>query len=159
MANYQLGSKAEKAFLNQFGGEFITDLKVQKLDIDVILDGKSISVKHHLSSKRWGNIAFELSLSKSTDPSDTKDGNYVTCQADTYAHLCWKDEMWQWWLVDVAEVKPFVGMGEKHVVKSLSLGKSNNGSTGYNCSQVIIVPVKKCLESGLGRFIPLKGDL
>lgn len=158
MANYTLGSKAEKAFLRQFGGEFVTDLPTQKRDIDVILDGKTISIKHHISSQRTNNLSFELELSKSSS-DETKPGNYVTSEASSYAHLIWKDEQWQWWMVGTEEIKPFVGMGEKHVVKSLSVGQANNGSTGFNRSRSIIVPIKKCMASKLGVFIPLKGDL
>lgn len=159
MANYTLGSKAEKAFLKQFGGEFVTDKETQKRDIDVILNGSTISIKHHISSKKTNNLSFELRLSKSTDPTDVKAGNYVTSEASHYAHLIWKDEQWQWWRVGVDELKPFVGLGEKHVVKSLSYGQYNNGSTGYNRSESIIVPIKKCVASGLGIFIPLEGEL
>ena len=61
MANYQLGRPAERAFLKQFGGEFVTDLAEQKKDIDVIYDGKSVSIKHHISSKKTNNLSFNLS--------------------------------------------------------------------------------------------------
>lgn len=81
------GFKAEEIAAVQFNGSLVVDLALQYKDVDVIANGKKISVKDQLwSSGVFKSIQVELGMVNTRNGATTK-GCYHTNESDFY---CWR---------------------------------------------------------------------
>lgn len=64
MNDIQRYSNTERLYVNQFGGELITDSRQYLIDADILTpDGKTVSIKDQFkSSLRYGNIVVETEI-------------------------------------------------------------------------------------------------
>lgn len=95
--DYSAGTKFEKLYVKQYGGELVTDKAQQNKDIDILhKDGRTVSIKNQTKgSAKSGNISLELEQFN-TKTNKSMPGNFELCEADelsiavTYkGNMCW----------------------------------------------------------------------
>lgn len=135
--------QVEQSFARQFKCTLLHDKAYQNKDIDAISSkGNTISIKHHVSATRTGNLAFEYEL---IDPINNKSiaGNFVYCQADLHADLIGDT----WYVFDAKELKEWVD-ANKHKYRYISLSNkasaenSNWGRGVFTQSKFYLIPLK-----------------
>lgn len=107
--DYTAGTEFERLFVNQYGGELVTDLELQRKDIDVILpDGRTVSVKNQTkASAKYGNISLELEQFN-TKSGKTIPGNFQNCEADLLAIAVTYCDEESWLLLNTKDFKDWV---------------------------------------------------
>lgn len=111
MNDIQKYSNTEQLYVNQFGGETITDSRQWLIDADVLTpDNKTVSIKDQLkSSEKYGNIAVEAETSN-PDNGETKAGWLEYIATTGLATLCMHPETKKpiWVRCRPSELKAFV---------------------------------------------------
>lgn len=133
----------EKAFAKQFSAKLVSDKYYQNQDIDAISKrGKTVSIKHHPTGNRTGNVAFEYYLVNPTN-GDKINGNFLYCKAEIHADLIGG----KWYIFEHEKLFEWV-CSNKHRYQKRTLsskaiaGNANWGAKKYRDSEFYLIPIK-----------------
>lgn len=137
------GTMAEKAFAKQFKATLTDDWELQCKDIDAIsAKGSTISIKHHITGARTGNLAFEYNL---VDPRGMTRvaGNFLYCEAEYHADLIGD----VWYIFKHKELFDWVDSNKsKYRLLSLSMDKQEDNKSWGNGihirNEFYLIPIK-----------------
>lgn len=135
--------QVEISFAKQFGCKLLEDRETQNKDIDAISKaGNTISIKHHVTGAKTGNVAFEWYLVNPLNKHKIK-GNFLYCEADFHADLI----AGVWYVFKHSELFDWM-QANKHKYRYLTLsthaqsGNADWGAKKYTSSEFSLVPIK-----------------
>ena len=156
------GMQAEVLCAKQFKGELTKAKEHQFKDIDLFIQGKSVSVKDQLySSKRFGSVQVELEL-KSTEKNKTMQGCFYSNESDYYIWRVHTPEKGDSWVSIASEKLKRWVQDNKHSLRKWSTTASTeakNRSYGrvFDGSSGLVIPLAELIN--LGRVIKVRGGV